>query len=222
MKAAVFEDIKKVNVRELEKPEPLPGEVLIRVEYCLLCTWEQRIFTGQSKMDLPYIAGHEAAGYIEEVPRNTTTTFKKGDKVVFKTLDHCGHCSYCYSGYDNQCIGKTKKRIFGTIPGSGGLAQYVSLPIQRVFPIYGELPLQQAAFAEPLACCIHSVKRSRIAIGDTVAIFGMGIMGQLHSLLARLQGARVIIIEPAKERREFALLHGAHEGFEPLKEDPVK
>jgi len=112
--AAVIEDKKRVELRELSIPELKAGEVVIRIEYCLLCTWEQRIYTGKSSMGLPFIAGHEASGVVVKmseaneanvVSPEIPVDFKVGDRVVFKTLDHCGHCSYCYRGYTNQCIG---------------------------------------------------------------------------------------------------------------------
>jgi len=115
--AAVIEDKKRVELRELSIPELKAGEVVIRIEYCLLCTWEQRIYTGKSSMGLPFIAGHEASGVVvkmseangvskaNEANSEVPVNFKVGDRVVFKTLDHYGHCSYCYQGYTNQCSG---------------------------------------------------------------------------------------------------------------------
>lgn len=219
MKAAVVEGAEHVMVREVTKPAPIPGEVLIKIEYCLICTWEQRIFSGMSSTPLPFIPGHEAAGVVENVPEGTVTAFRPGQRVVFKTLDHCGHCSYCYTGSDNQCIGTAKKRSYDGIGGSGGLAQYISLDPGRVFPLYGDISLEAAAFTEPLACCIHSVKRSSVRMGDTAVIIGAGIMGQLHAVLARLQGARVIVVEPDEERRAFAAEHGAHLQVDPFSTD---
>lgn len=210
MNAAVVEGLRKISIRELDVPEPAPGEVLIKIDACLLCTWEQRIYTGESGMALPFIPGHEAAGVIAEIPDATITAFKPGDPVVFKTLDHCGHCSYCYRGFDNQCTGSAKKRSYSGIPGSGGLAQYIALDINRVFPLQAEIPFEEAAFSEPLACCIHSVNRGGVEWGDDVVIIGAGIMGQLHAILARLKGARVIVIEPREDRRARAREMGAH------------
>ena len=68
----------------------------------------------------------------------------------------------------------------------------------------GDISLEEAAFTEPQACGIHSVKRSGIEFGDNVVIVGCGIMGQLHSLLCRLKGARVIVVEPRQDRRDLA------------------
>jgi L-iditol 2-dehydrogenase len=219
MKVVAVEEPKKIEIKSVATPKPAEGEVLIKIDSCLLCTWEQRIFSGKSSMALPFIPGHEAAGTIVAINPDTPTSFKVGDKVTFKTLDHCGHCYFCYQGFDNQCIGQSKKRAYDGIPSSGGLAQYISLDVSRVYPVSEELSLEEAAFAEPLACCVHSLKRVRINYGSDVVVVGAGIMGQLHAILARLSGARVIVVEPKKERRDLALSLGAHLAVDPTAED---
>ncbi len=219
MKALVVKGKKELEIAELPRPVPKDGEILIKISHCLICTWEMRIYSGESSMQLPFVPGHEAAGIVEEVPETTSSSFKKGDRVVFKTLDHCGHCSYCYSGNDNQCTGTAKKRFYGDIPGSGGLAQYITLEPARVFPFHGDKPLETAAFTEPLACCIHSVQRGRIELGETVVIIGAGIMGQLHLLLSQLRGARTLVIEPRQERRDMAMELGAFATIDPTAVD---
>ena len=86
MKAVAVTNKQKVEILEVEKPVARHGQVLIKIHSCLLCTWEQRIFSGESSMTLPFIPGHEAAGEIVSIPDETITTFKVGDRVVFKTL----------------------------------------------------------------------------------------------------------------------------------------
>jgi 2-desacetyl-2-hydroxyethyl bacteriochlorophyllide A dehydrogenase len=221
MRAVVVAAERKIELRDVPVPEPLPGEVLIRIETCLLCTWEQRIFAG-SGASLPIVPGHEASGVITSIPAGTVTSFKVGDKVVFKTLDHCGHCSFCYEGDTNQCVGAARKRLYGGIPGTGGLAEYIALDVSKVFLLDPGIDLSVAAFAEPIACCLHSVERAHLALGDTVVIVGMGIMGQLHALLSRMRGCRVVVIEPDARRRELALSLGAHVGIDPRERDPAE
>ena len=219
MKAVVVEEANRSSVRTIGTPVPRTGQVLIRIEECLLCTWEQRIFSGASSISLPFIPGHEAAGVIAAIPEDTVCNFSVGDRVSFKTLDHCGHCKYCFRGFENMCTGNAEKRSYDGLGGSGGLAQYIALDVGRVFPIRGDISLAEAAFTEPLACCIHSIRRTKIGFGSRVAIVGAGIMGQLHALLARLSGAMVIVVEPDEERRELARSLGAHHTLNPLSGD---
>ena len=172
-------------------------------------------------MALPFIPGHEASGVIEKIPEGTITTFKEGDRVVFKTLDDCGHCSYCYQGYNNLCGGTPEKRVYGEIPSSGGLAEYIAMDLNKVFPVSGDLPFEEAAFAEPLACCIHSIRRADPDMGETAVIIGAGIMGMLHVKLAALRGCRVVVVEPREDRREIAVKAGAHIVLDPINGDPA-
>ena len=133
MKAVAVTEPGNAKVIEVTTPTPQAGEVLIRIDCCLLCTWEQRIFRTGDGMKLPFIPGHELAGTIAAIPEDTVTSFQVGDRVVAKTLDSCGHCEFCYRGDDNNCIGTPKKRFYDGIPASGGLAQYISLPVSRVY-----------------------------------------------------------------------------------------
>lgn len=217
MKVVVVDRPREVSIREVTLPAPLSGEVLIRIEHCLLCTWEQRMYAGSAKMNFPYIPGHEVAGEIVEIPELTITSFNVGDKVTMKTLDSCGHCEACYRGDDNLCTGKPRKRVYDGIPSSGGLAQYICMPVSRVFLLPDQdIDLRLAAFTEPLACCISSIQKAQIALGEDVVVVGAGIMGQFHIALASKQGARVIAVEPDEARSELAKKMGASLVLNPL------
>ena len=222
MKAVVIDGAKSAVVREVSVPSPKPGELLIELKKCLICTWEQRIFGGNSSTALPFIPGHEASGVVACVPEGTITSFKAGDKVVIKTLNHCGHCEECYRGNDNQCMGTFKQRVYDGIPATGGLAQYIAMEVPRVFPFPGnDASFTEAAFSEPVACCVRSLEQADIKLSEDVVIVGTGIMGQLHNILSKMRGARTIIAEPDEARRKLALELGADEAFNPLDGDPV-
>lgn len=221
MKAIVIAEPHRAEVREITTPRPAAGQILVRVEKCLICTWEQRIFAGID-VPLPFVPGHEISGTVAEIGEDTPTDVKVGDKVVVKTFDSCGQCENCYRGADNQCTGPKKRRIYDGIPGTGGFAQYLAIESNRVYPLPGDdIDLEVAAFAEPIACCLHSMEQAEIEFGEDVVIVGGGIMGQLHNLMARLRGARTILVEPDAARREMALRHGANEVIDPTDCDPI-
>ena len=215
MKAIVVTAPKKVEVKEVSTPVPVEGEVLVRIDNCMICTWEQRLFTGTSGQ-LPYIPGHEFSGIVAAVPETTMTNVVPGQKCVVKIYDSCGCCEYCFRGLDNLCSGKSKERIFDGIPGTGGLARYIAISADRVYALPNEeTDLELATFTEPLACCIHSIEQADVGFGEDVVVVGAGVMGQLHAILARLRGSRVIVVEMDKARRELALQMGAHEAVDP-------
>ncbi len=213
----------QTEIIEVPTPVPAAGEVLIKIDVCLLCTWEQRMFRNGAGMQLPFIPGHEIAGSVAAIPEGTVTSFQVGDKVVAKTLDSCGHCEFCYRGDDNNCIGTPKKRFYNGIPSSGGLAQFIALPVSRVYLLPDqsvEAPI--AAFAEPVACCLRSLDRAGIELGEDVAIIGAGIMGQLHNLLAKKRGARTIVVDLDQTRLDTAKAAGADEIINASSGDPVQ
>ncbi|MEA4812048.1 MAG: zinc-binding dehydrogenase [Anaerolineaceae bacterium] len=222
MKAVVISEKNKAEVRVLTTPVPVSGEVLIRLKHCMICTWERRIFSGQD-LALPFVPGHEVSGEVVAIPEGTLTNLVVGQKVVVKTFDSCGECEFCRRGLDNLCKGKSKKRNYDGIPGSGGLAQYIAIASDRVYPLENqEVDLRMAAFAEPLACCIHSLDQAKIELSEDVLVIGGGIMGQLHSVLARLKGARVMLVEPDTARRDLAKKLGADIVLDPQAEDVNK
>lgn len=91
-----------------------------------------------------------------------------------------------------------------------------------LFFMNDELPLEKACFAEPLACVLNSIEKGRIEIGDDVVVIGGGIMGQLHVMCAKAQGARVIMSEPDGARRELARELGADIAVDPASCDAVE
>ena len=91
MKAIVVTEPRKAEVKELHTPVPAAGEVLVRVEKALICTWEQRIFSG-GDVALPFVPGHEISGTVAAIGEGTFANVKVGDKVVVKTFDSCGQC----------------------------------------------------------------------------------------------------------------------------------
>ena len=223
MKAIVITEANHAEVRGLATPRPKRGEILVKVEKCLICKWEQRIFMGID-VPLPFVPGHEISGVVAEIGEDTPTDVKIGDRVVVKTYDSCGQCENCYRGADNLCTGKKKQRTYDGIPGVGGFAQYLAIQSDRVYPLPGgdSVDLETAAFAEPLSCVLNSIDQAGIEFGEDVVIVGGGIMGQLHNILAKKRGARTIIAEIDPKRRQKALECGADIAFDPSVENPVE
>lgn len=221
MKAVVITEAEKAEVLNLHTPVPAAGEVLIKVEKALICTWEQRIFTGKDTA-LPFVPGHEVSGTVALIPEGTVTSLKRGDKVVVKTLDACGQCEACQRGNDNQCKGASKKRSYDGIPGSGGFAQYMAIGAERIFTLPDQTcDLALAAFAEPVACCLRSLEQAHLEMSEDVVIVGGGIMGQLLNILAKKQGARTLFVEPDAGRRELAEEMGADIIIDPGAANPI-
>lgn len=221
MKGIVVTGPEQAEVKELSMPVPVAGEVLVKIEKALICTWEQRIYGG-GDVKLPFVPGHEVAGVVAAVPEGTYTALKVGDKVVVKTLDACGQCENCRRGNDNQCKEPAKKRFYDGIPGAGGFAQYMAIAADRVFLLPNQdMDLEIAAFAEPVACVLRSCENADLVMSEDVVIVGGGIMGQLHNLIAKKKGCRTILVEVDEARRNTAKELGADVVIDPTKEDAI-
>ena len=101
----------------------------------------------------------------------------------------------------------------------GGFAEYIAVDGSQVFPIPDGMTLQEAAFSEPVACCIRSLKKLQVTLGENVLIVGAGPMGILHLQVARSMGARVFVSDPNVKRLEVAKRLGAFSVIDPSKED---
>ena len=224
MKIVAITGDHEASVIEAAKPEPGKGQIRMRVEGCALCTFEQRMFTGVVPVPLPFIGGHEVAGYIDAIGEGLKPeNYPIGKRIAARTFYSCGHCYGCRHDEGNLCVnGSEQDKSWMAYPGIGGLEQYMLIKPDMLFFMNDDLPLEKACFAEPLACVLNSIEKGQIEIGDDVVVIGGGIMGQLHVMCAKLRGARVIMSEPDEARREIAAKLGADVCINPLEGDPIE
>ncbi len=158
---------------ETEVPTPGPRDVLIRVHRAGICGTDLHILHGVYQATYPLVPGHEFSGVVEAVG-DEVKYFAAGDRVTADPNIFCGRCENCQRGQPNQCL---DWRGIG-ITRPGGFAEYVSVPDDNVFPIH-DLPFEQAAFIEPLACVVWGIQVVRPQVGDRALVFGAGPMGCL-------------------------------------------
>jgi L-iditol 2-dehydrogenase len=206
MKAAVYLDKDKMEVREVPTPKPDADSILVKVRACAVCGSDIRIFHhGNSRVKPPQILGHEAAGEVVEAGANVTR-FKKGDRVAIGADVPCGECPFCEAGIGNNCqINYAMGYQF-----AGSFAEYVLLnkTVVNYGPVHkipGNLGFDEAALAEPLACVLNAVELTNIRLGDTVAIIGAGPIGCMIIPIAYMSGAsKVIVVQRSRPRLENA------------------
>lgn len=206
-KVSVITDKNKVRYYELDKKEPIDNQVLVKVYSSAICTLEQRVFKG-IKPIYPFAGGHETSGIVEKIGSNVKNV-KEGDKVVIRTLNTCGECDFCRSGHENLCMVSYQTSTHSEFKGPGGLSEYMIVDATKVYKLNEDVNLSYASLTEPLACCIHSVKKANIDFGDNVLVMGVGIMGLFHIQLAKLRGAKVIACDINEDRLNTALDLGA-------------
>jgi len=194
VKAAYYEAVHEIDVREAPDPEPGPEDVLIRVHSCGICGTDQHIFDGDVGGPLPLIGGHELAGEVVSVGAEVPDDFSVGGRVAVEPNISCGSCFYCQRGQVNHCL---RWSAIG-VTRDGGFADYVVAPATNVYRV-GEMDYEVAAFIEPLSCVVYGLKRLEIPLGANVLIYGAGPIGLLMLQLVRHGGASEIAVVDLKQ-----------------------
>ncbi len=218
MKAGVLTAPERIEIQDVDKPKIGGRDVLVRLKYCGICTLEQRMYSGQMKFRYPVIPGHEASGVVEKIGEEVKILrddLKPGTTVALDLVSRCGECYYCRTGASNLCLNRFKdgKRVLG------GFGEYRAVSSKQVFSVSEELPLEEAAFAEPVACCIRSLKKIELSLSEDLLIVGAGPMGMMHLKVGQCMGARIFVSDPDKERLRAASEAGAYLTIDPTRED---
>jgi len=195
MKAAVIEAPGRMVLREVPDSHPGPGEVVVSVALTGLCGTDLHIYAGEYDAVYPIIPGHEVVGTLVEVGEGVAD-LTPGLRVGFDPNISCGQCYFCRRLSFNQClnwegVGVTR---------DGGFAEQVAVPAKVIYPI-GDLPFEQAVFAEPLSCVVYGLRRVTPALGDRVVIFGAGPIGLLLMQAVRRAGAACVVMTDVQEDR---------------------
>jgi threonine dehydrogenase-like Zn-dependent dehydrogenase len=207
MKVAAITGIGQIEIVDVPIPEIGPRDVLLKVKAAGLCTWEQRIYTGQAKGDFPLVGGHEVAGEIAAIG-NLVTNVKVGDRVSMGSSS-CGTCRACLRGEDKGCPDHFLNfSLMGGYNGLGGFAEYKIHRSDGVFPI-GDADWEVASLTEPLSCAVHAARILNARLGDTAVIFGAGTMGLMNLLVLKKSGLRVGIVDTNQDRLKKAASLGA-------------
>lgn len=215
MKAVVFLEPNKLVVEERPIPEIGEGDALVKVHACGVCGTDLHIFAGEHIVRFPVIPGHEFSGEIVAVG-DKVTNVRVGDRVTVdpNIVDHT--CHFCRRGEIHLCENLTAVGV----NYDGGFAEYCRVPAAQAYKVPESVSLDEAAFAEPLACCIHGIDKARIVPGSAAVILGAGSIGLLMVQLVRNAGARVIVSEPDERKRQLAGQLGAEIEINPSDCDP--
>lgn len=219
MKAIFLPGDKKVEVREVEAPQPGTGEVLIAVKASAICRSDLSLYYGNAVVGGQAagknITGHEPAGVIMQVGSGVRM-FKPGDRVAVYLGIGCGVCTYCRTGNFHLC--PTWKCLGFT--ADGGNAEYLVVPERNCLPIPDSMSFVAAAISTDAFGTLYSAcKKLQVSGASTIGIWGLGPMGSSGVLAAKALGSRVVVLDPIAERREFALGLGADLAIDPTRPD---
>ena len=237
MKAAVcYEFGKPLVVEEVTLDPPKKGEVKVRMGATAICHSDIHVLRGELGFRLPVVAGHESAGWIDEVGEGVTG-LKKGDPVVLSLLAACGRCVMCVSGQPQLCEAKwplsTESRLHNKngealnhMTRTASFAEYAVVDQSQLAPIPADMPIDRAAL---LACGVITgfgavVNRAQVRPMSSVVVIGTGGVGLNAIQGARLCGANPIIAMDILDNKlgaskKFGATHGVRsDGTDPVQE----
>jgi L-iditol 2-dehydrogenase len=228
MRALVFDEPNVFSVREVERPDPGPREVLCKVRAIAICGTDPHIIQGHYPgfwpQQWPLIPGHEWCGDVVELgPGAADLGWEVGTRVAGTSHAACGFCRRCVEGRYNVCERFGDLRVHRQYGHNvdGAYAEYVVHSIKSVFPVPDALSDEEAAMLDPAAIALHTVKRGGHSPGDTVVVVGPGVMGLLVAEFARATGAGRVIVVGRGARLEKAASLG-HETVDFSAVDPVE
>ncbi|MBR3228305.1 MAG: alcohol dehydrogenase catalytic domain-containing protein [Erysipelotrichaceae bacterium] len=224
MKAILQYGPNDLRYEEIPYPQCEPGGMIMKVMAVGLCGSDIRNLTTDSLPGkYPHIWGHEHAGIIKEVGPEYKGEFKPGDRVIYWATRACGQCAECRAGNSNYCLNKNEYTF-----RQGGFAQYIPIPeviVKRggVVRLPDELGFEAYSVIEPMMSVNGCQQRLNINFRDTVLICGAGPLGCLHAKVAKIRGAkRVIMTEIASKRLEGVEKFGVDVKIDASKVDQIE
>jgi threonine dehydrogenase-like Zn-dependent dehydrogenase len=203
MQALVLSDIGRFDVVTLDDPVPGPGEVRIAVAQSGICGSELGGFLGTDGLRKPgLVFGHEFVGAVDaygpDVP--SVQRLPQGTLVTANPLRSCGACPICLAGHGNVC--PQRRLLGGHINGSN--AGLVVVPANATYRVDHLPDPSSSVFAEPTACALRAVGRTRIAPGGSALVLGAGPIGLLLLEVLRARGVEHLLFTERVEGRVAA------------------
>ena len=191
MSAVYYRNPGEVEIRKVGIPVPQEDEALLKIIYSGICGSDIHVFRGIHLRNRPgTILCHEFVGEIVKAPPSNVQKFLKGSRVVVEPTLSCGSCDPCKKGRYNIC---SSRGIYG-IDKDGSLAEYMAVPISKLYLLPDEVDSVQAAFIEPLAAALHAVKLARLKDNSKVLVFGGGPIGALIALVCKTYGVGMVVV----------------------------
>jgi D-arabinose 1-dehydrogenase-like Zn-dependent alcohol dehydrogenase len=210
VKAVVIERPHEVVYGEVGAPTCGPGDVLVRSRFAGLCRTDVEVLEGELDrrwVRYPCIPGHEWSGVIEAVGEGVTG-LEPGDRVVCEGFCYCGVCRRCRAGDTHLC--ETYDQLGFT--RGGGYGELVVAPRRVVHPLPAEVELDAAVLVEPASVVFQGLSRAQPRAGETIGVIGVGTLGALALVLARLFAPAAVVAYGIREAElELARRLGADE-----------
>jgi len=214
---------KPLKYEEYADPILKDDELLVKIEACGVCHSNLHTIEGDWKSigipaKLPIVPGHEIVGRVEELGK-AVSGFSKGQRAGVQVLyNTCGHCEYCLTGRENLCLNQdgTGESV------DGGFAQYIKVRGEHAYSVPDSLgPVEAAPLFCPGVTAYRGIRRTGLAFGQKIAVFGIGGVGHLSLQFAKLAGAEVIAVDAGQAQLELAKELGADYAVRPDEVDKL-
>ncbi len=221
MRALTWQGKRKVSVETV--PDPVleqPDDAIVQITSTAICGSDLHLYEVLGPfMDAGDIIGHEPMGVVVEA--GPQAGVRVGDRVVVPFNISCGHCWMCSRGLQSQCETTQVReygsgaallgysRLYGSVPG--GQAEFLRVPHAGygLIPVGGDLPDHRYLFlSDILPTAWQAVQYAGTRADESLAVVGLGPVGQLCARIGVHLGARVFGIDPVPERRAMAARHG--------------
>jgi NAD+-dependent secondary alcohol dehydrogenase Adh1 len=199
-----------------EVPEPAiagPLDVIVKIGGAGVCRTDLHIIEGQwdaaMGTPLPYVLGHENAGWVHEVG-SAVTNVSVGDTVILHPTPTCGLCRACRAGDDMHCADAS----FPGLSKDGGMAEYLLTSARACVKLDPSTqPQDVAALADAGITAYHAVHKAIPLLypGTTCVVTGAGGLGHIGiQCLAALTATRIIVVDRNPDALKLAEQLGAH------------
>jgi 2-desacetyl-2-hydroxyethyl bacteriochlorophyllide A dehydrogenase len=219
MKVITLDSPLKIGIKNIPMPERKnDNEVLIKVRALGICGSDIGAYRGVNPtVSYPRIIGHEIGGEVVEIGENSKGIVA-GDRVVLEPYMPCYQCHPCSIGRTNCC---EKLKVLGT-QTDGGMAEYVSHPLNLVHVVPREIEWQEVAMIEPLTIALHANHRARVKEGEHVLIIGAGAIGLLSAQVAMVYGAIPVVVDVEVTRLQLAKEIGIPHTLHPVQGNVIQ
>ncbi|MEO9101370.1 MAG: L-idonate 5-dehydrogenase [Burkholderiales bacterium] len=216
MRALVCHAPNDLRLDVVESERPGEHELGVRVAFGGICGSDLHYFQhggfGTVRIKEPMALGHEVSGVVETIGAGVTG-FEPGQRIAISPSRPCGVCRFCQQGLQNHCL---EMRFYGSAMRfphvQGAFSERLVIDASQAHPIAADLPLSEAALAEPLSVGLHAIARAGSVFGRQVLVTGCGPIGSLLIAgLRRAGAARIVAVDLADRPLECARQMGADE-----------
>jgi L-iditol 2-dehydrogenase len=200
MKQAIMTAPGEIEIREIEKLQPGPGQVLLHIQRIGVCGSDVHVYHGRHPYtSYPVVQGHEFSAAVAAIGAGVTG-LSAGMKVTTTPQIVCGECGPCLRGDYHIC---DHLKVEG-FQAPGCAQEYWLADAEKVVPLPDSFSYEQGALVEPVSVAVHAVGRAGEVKGRNVVVLGAGPIGNLVAQVAQAEGAQVLITDLSDYRLEVA------------------